>query len=289
MTWLLGVRIVIIALALVRFARDVAAVRRKSIPIKRLFLPLVILLAAALVANRLIPRAIGAAGLFCIDVAFLALCFSMAASLRSSAPHLRFTEERLQHVLERFFPPLFARWTSIELTVLRHSYTGVKAFVAPPKPTYGSYVNGSPVGLIGMLLVLGVVPDAFLRWVFLPSLAWPLALLIGALELWASLWIFGLYGTMAARPHEIASDGVVLHNGVLGSVRLHPHEITGVRVLETTKRRHLPRRRGDGSRVLALGGVPIVEIALENGQNVFVASDAPYELRALLAASTASG
>lgn len=287
MTWLFGVRIVIGGLALARLARDVASAREGRVPVTRCFLPLLALVAVALTAGNLIPRPVAAAGLALADVLFLSFCFALAAALRAGVSERRLPEERLQDVLERFFPPFFARYTSIELTVLRHAFAGVKAFVSPPKPTYASYVNGSPLGLFAMMLVLGAVPDAFLRWVFLPNLAWPIALGLNALELWACLWLFGLYGTMAARPHEISAGGVVLRNGVLGCVRFQPCDIVAARVLESTKRRHLPRKRGDGSHALVLGGVPIVHVTLAGGKDVFVASDAPHALCEALAAAPA--
>lgn len=278
MAWLIGVRIVVLLLALRRLGGDAAGVARKQLPATRLALPVLLVMAALLVANHLVPRAVTIAALLAVDVLFLIACFVIAASLRASALHLHYREDRLQHAFERFFPPAFARVFALELTVYSHVAAGAKGFVSPPKPSYASYVAGSKIIMLAIILTLSIVPDAFLLWLLLPHHLWWLALVLDALEIWSCGWLFGIYGTMIARPHEIGEESAVFHNGVLKRVRVDCADVLTARALGSVKRRALPRKRGDGSVVLALGGVPIVEIELRSGKKLFVASDAPDAL-----------
>lgn len=156
--------------------------------------------------------------------------------------------------------------------------TGLKAFVSPPRPDMRTYVNGSQCVMLAVIVTIAIVPDGFLFWMLMPRSLWWIVVILGVLEVWTSLWLFALYGSMVARPHEISGERIVLHNGMLGRVELEPKEIAAARSLGVVKRRALPRRRGDGSSVLAFGGVPVVEVELKSGRKIFVASDAPQVL-----------
>lgn len=284
MTWPVGVRIVIMLLALRRLGGDIAGIRRNELPATRLVVPLLVLTAALLVANQLVPRAVTIAVSFAVDLALLATCFMLASSLRASAPQVQYQEERLQHAMERFFPSAFARLVSIEVTVYAHITTGLKGLIDPPRPSHASYVNGSKVAMLAIILTLSIVPDAVFLWVLLPHHLWWLAIVLDVLEIWSCGWLFGIYGSMIARPHEIGEERIVFHNGILKRVRIDRSEIAAARAIGSVKRRALPRRRGDGSTVLALGGVPIVEISLRSGKKLFVASDSPQALCSVLLA-----
>lgn len=176
-------------------------------------MPLLIFAAALLIANQLVPRTVAMVALLAIDLLFLAACFMLASSLRASAPHPEYQEQRLQHGFERFFPSAMARVFSVELTVYAHIAAGLKGFINRPRPSHASYVNGSK------------------------------------------------------------------HNGILKRVQVDRDDVASARALGGVKRRALPRTRGDGSTVLARGGVPVVEVQLHSGKKLFVASDAPGTVR----------
>lgn len=138
--------------------------------------------------------------------------------------------------------------------------------------------------MLGVILTLSIVPDAFLLWLLLPHSLWWLALLFDVLEVWTCIWIFGLYGSMVLHPHELTPERVTFHSG-LNSVQVEPQSIAAARCLGLVRSRDLPRRRGDGSRVLTFGGVPVVEVALTSGIKLFVASDCPQALCDMLCAA----
>lgn len=265
MTWLLGVRIVIMLLALRRFGSDARRVWRKQLPPTRLVLPLLIFTAALLVANAIVPRTVAMAGLLALDLLFLASCFMLASSLRVSAPHLRHQEQRLAHAFERFFPPAFARLVSIELTVYSHIGAGLNGVVNPPRAGALTYVNGSKIVMLAIILTLAIVPDAFMLWLLLPHHLWWLALVLDVLEIWSCGWLFGLYGTMIARPHEIGEEHATFYNGVLKRTEVSRDDIVAA-----------------ASRDIKRNGVPVVEIELRGGKRLLIPSDAPDALVAVL-------
>ena len=170
--------------------------------------------------------------------------------------------------------------------MIEHAGEGLRAFLNPPRASALTYVEGSQIPLGAVIVAIAAVPDAFVLWLALPHGLWWLALLVDVLEIWGALWLFGLYGTMARSPHLIADGRVRLHNGALQTLEFERSNVAAAASLGSIRRRKLPRKRGDGSAVLALPGVPIVDIRLRNpvrGVNrIFVASDRPEALCALV-------
>lgn len=242
-------------------------------------------------ADRLVPRTLALTGLIVADALLFAACIGIVQTLRYSAT-AGSPEERLEDVLAGFFPPWFARLASADITVLTHAVAGMRAFVNPAPATAHSYIHGSKMMIAAIIIALSIVPDAFLFWLVLPARAWWVALSLNVLDVYACLWFFGLYGTMVRRPHEFSREKVLLRNGLCQTVELRPQHIARARPLGIVKRRQLARRRGDGSTVVSLGGVPLVDIVLLQPAierrlffakprmvtRVFVASDAPEAL-----------
>lgn len=145
------------------------------------------------------------------------------------------------------------------MTVLGYVAVGFKAFLDPPQPCATTYVTGSKVITLVVLLAVSLIPDAVLLWLILPHAFWWIAALIDILELYACVWAIGLYGSMVAMPHELSGSRVVFNNGALESLQLERADIASARVLGAVKRLH-------------------------GGRKIFVASDAPHHLcEALLA------
>lgn len=179
-----------------------------------------------------------------------------------------------------------------DVAVLAHALVGIRAVINPEKPTAYSYVTGSKLIPLGVILVLAIIPDAVLLWLLLPQTLWWLALILNALEIWACVWFFGLYGTMVRSPHELSPEKVLFRNGILHSVEIDPRSIGEMRELGIVRRAKLPLNRGDHCAVLAFGGVPLVEISFKvpglecrsgsqpkrNVERLFVASDVPGAL-----------
>ncbi len=176
--------------------------------------------------------------------------------------------------------------------MIEHAGLGLRAFLNGPHPSACTYVESSPVPIVALLCGIGVIPDGVFYWLMMPHALWWLALALDVVEIWSALWLLGLYGTMVRNQHVIESERVTLYNGSLGSVAFDRGDVAGVTSLGVVKRRKLPRERGDGSKVLALGGVPIVDIRFKAPVNgvtrVFVASDRPDALCAELTLSSST-
>ncbi|HVA27472.1 MAG TPA: hypothetical protein VNF68_04795 [Candidatus Baltobacteraceae bacterium] len=175
--------------------------------------------------------------------------------------------------------------------MIEHAGVGLRAFLDGSQPSAFTYVESSPIPLFALLCGIGVIPDGVFYWLMMPHALWWLALALDVAEIWTALWLLGLYGTMVRNQHAIENERVTLYNGSLGSVAFDRGDVADATSLGIVKRRKLPRERGDGSKVLALGGVPVVDIRFKvpvNGvTRVFVASDRPEALCAELMSSGA--
>lgn len=289
--WLV-IRLALIALLLRKIAVDARHVRRNEIASTRLIIPILILAAALLVANHLVPKPVAAVALLAIDFAFLLFCLKLVRAIQYSRSLNEMPERRLERVLLQFFPPMFAKFVSADITVLSHSLAGLKAFVNVVHHTPHTYLRGSKVIIIAVVMGAAIIPDAVFFWLLFPHHLWWFATLLNLLDIWAFLWLLGIYGTMARRPHEISLQKVVLRNGILQSVEFDPKDIKNINIIGIVKRRQLPRKRHDGSTVLTFGGVPLIDIELRRPavehhlffampravRRVYVATDVPDAL-----------
>jgi hypothetical protein len=260
--WLLGVRILALGLLLRRIAVDGWMVKRGNIPGTRLLVPGLMFGAVFLVANNVIPRSIATLSLILMDVAVLGACFVIARAVGRSAPEHALFGHNIEATLTTFFPAWFARLASSDLAILSNVAAGIREFVSPGRPAARTYVNGTKVGLLAVVVAISIIPDAVLLWLVVPRALWWFALTLDALDIWACAWLLGLYGSMASNPHDLSRQRVVLHSGVLQSVEFDPATIESAQPLGIMTRRQLRPRRGEGSTLLSFGGVPLVEIIL---------------------------
>jgi hypothetical protein len=143
-----------------------------------------------------------------------------------------------------------------------HSLAALKAFVNVVQHTPHSYIRGSKIIMAAAVMGVAIIPDAVFFRLVLPDKLWWLATLLDIVDVWAFVWLLGIYGTMARRPHEVSSEKVVFRNGILQTVEFDPKDIRGIRTVGIVKRRKLPRTRHDGSTVLTFGGVPLIDVRL---------------------------
>jgi hypothetical protein len=120
--------------------------------------------------------------------------------------------------------------------------TGVRAFLAPPPRSPSSYIYGSKIAILGVMVALSVVPDGFFLWLVLPRTLWWLAVAVDVLDAYAAIWLFGIYGSMANRPHCLEDDTIVVRNGLYQSVDFSCGDIACVRKLGLIRRFKLPKR-----------------------------------------------
>lgn len=199
-------------------------------------------------------------------------------------------------------PVALARIAAREMTLVAHARLGLRAFAQAPPSSDASYVGGSKVALGAVVLAIAAVPDAVFLLLLVPHAYVVLAIVLSLLDVWAVVWLFGLYGTMVARPHDLNSGLVTLHNGLLQSVTFAPEHVSDTIVRGRIKRRSLPRELREDAAFLGFGDIPILQIDLREPASVdhafaqqhrpvrriFVASDAPEQLQARLHALASS-
>jgi len=278
---------------------DGVKVSRQELPWTRLAVPTLILISAILVANNLIPRVYAAGALLGIDLVILASCIGIVVSLRRSKPSHSIVEV-IDDSLGAYFPSWFSKLVAGDLVIIAHAAIGLKAFIAPAKPTTFSYVHGSKIALAGAVVALSVLPDAVLFEFLIPRHFWWAAILLDVLNVWGCLWLFGVYGTMVRRPHVVSPNGITLHNGIMQRITFEPENVAQAKSIGLIKSYKLGRKRHDGSTVLTFGGVSLVQIRLKTPvlekhlfsvldrdvQTIYVASDESAKLALALVRDT---
>ena len=180
--------------------------------------------------------------------------------------------------------------------VIASAGAGLRATFAVPKPSPLTYVEKNMIGIFGLILLVGFLPDAFFRHLLMPSHLTTLNLALDLIELATGLWICGAYGTMANKPHELSGSTFTLNFGAFASIEIPLDAIDDARAVpESESRRELRRREGNAA-FFSAPGSGLVRLALtrriefrsypylrkRQTDVLFVPSDRPTELAALL-------
>lgn len=254
----LALRIVIVSLLLRRIYQDGRDALRGEGPATRLIIPSIILIAAVIVANHLVSRPVAAVGLFSLDILFLILCIRIALGLRHRDGLL---EQRLENALAAYFPLWFARLVGMEFTILRQAPVGVKHFFNPGPAAASTYVHGAKMMLAALIISVATVPDFIFTALIVPQKFWVLRVVLDALEIYACAWLFGIFGTMVARPHELSEDRVIVRNGIFQAAEIDRSDVLSARALGVVKKKQLPATATEAV-VMCAAGVPVVEVVL---------------------------
>lgn len=189
----------------------------------------------------------------------------------------------------------FTQSLEADLAMLRSALAGVRAVVNPPAPSGLTYVNASFWPLVVIVFVIGIPPDAFVRHLLVPQayLGWNLA--VDAIALLSALWLCGLFGSMAAFPHEVGPESVRFHLGAFGRLACAPSEIAGIERIEPAQAKGL-RMRDRAAGFLTVPGGHTVRVTFHRPvalarypflrtrsvERLYVSSDRPLELIALV-------
>ena len=180
--------------------------------------------------------------------------------------------------------------------VIASARSGLSATFAAPKPSPFTYVEKNMIGIFGLILLIGFVPDAFFRHLLMPAHLTTLNLAIDLLELLTSLWVSGAYGTMANKPHELSGTTFTMHYGASASIEIPLDAIDNSEAVPETESRRELRRRERNAAFFSAPGAGLVRLALtrriqftsypylrkRQTDVLFVPSDRPAELAALL-------
>ena len=165
---------------------------------------------------------------------------------------------------------------------------GIRAAIAVPRPSPFTYVERNPVGVFGIILLVGFIPDAFFRHLLVPHRYDIVNAIADALELLTAAWVCGAYAMMMELPHSIVGDALRLHFGAFARIDVPLSAIASIQSAGEEKTRVL-RRKHPGAVFLAAFGTPLVRIDLSRDvivwsypflrprttRTLFVASDRP--------------
>ena len=142
---------------------------------------------------------------------------------------------------------------------------GFAAVLSPPQSGPLTYFQALPLGMFGIVVIVGAVPEILLHHLFLHGV-WPYGLDIAAVG--SGVWLLDIYGSMIERPHSIDAGGITVNLGTLQSRRIEFSQVDDVNL----------DQRGR------------VFVRLEDGKRLNIQSDRPQQLRDLIGthASTSS-
>src|ERR1017187_305676 len=180
---------------------------------------------------------------------------------RSRHAHQGPLEDRLLEVIELFFPPLLARYVVLELVVARSALRGISRRAVKLVPGAFGYVENSIFPVLPFVVLLCAPADlALVHLIFrIQSILW--STVLGLLDVWALVWTYGLLTMMRLHPHQIVGVRLHLNKGMLAQSIIDLRTIDAIAVLDenATSPRRGPRH---GQSDLSLKGAPKLEIVL---------------------------
>ncbi len=151
------------------------------------------------------------------------------------------------------------------------------------------------LGMFGVVLLAGALPEIPLHHLFVPRAYWWVALLLDALVLYSAALVLALYGGMVQRPHALDGDRIVFQRGPLGWAEVDRTAITNVKPIVNPDARAIRHAHRDA--YFGVPGADLVQLQLSvparikrlfpysadlTSSELFVATDRPHELCALL-------
>lgn len=183
-----------------------------------------------------------------------------------------------------------------EFAILKSVTTGLRTIVASPAPKGCSYVEKHFLGMLGLVLAVGALPEIPVHHLFIGGRDWPIAVGLDLILVYSALWVLGVYGIMARRPHEVQSQTIVFHHGPFAHVNVPREALDHAEVVRAERAREARRRHPDAYALNVPGG-EFVYVRLKQPAKVvhtyparfertvnalLVPSDRPQELCALL-------
>lgn len=279
-----------------RLLKGVGRVRTRAMPVTRLFAPALLFAGSVCVAVHWIPKSVVIAVAIVVE-AFIEVSVIVIA-VRIARSREGALEQRLAEAFAPLYAPAFGRYIAMEFTVMWNAWCGMRTAFAPPRGSADTYVEKNMLGMLGLVLLVGAIPEIPLHHLLLAREPWWSAAILDFLVLYAAAWVFGLYGTMARRPHELGADRIVFHRGPLGCAEVERSAVRDATALVAPNARAIRQKHRNA--YLGLPGSDLVHLRLETPARVvrtfpvrrecsvselFVASDRPHELCALLAAA----
>ncbi|WP_243287564.1 hypothetical protein [Geothrix terrae] len=259
-TWILAA---LLGLVAVRLAVLLARWRRGALPGTRLLLPAVVLaeglgLLLSGGTSWVLRLRLGTA----LALELLLAALAMRAWRQAVALPGVWPETRIAAAFEAFVPPRAARLMALELVMLAGALRFLLGGFRDPAPVGFSHYRESALRSLLPALPLLLPGDVLLLHALSPHLAPGLRWVLHASTAYAVLWLFGLYASIKARPHQVQDGEVRLHQGLVKSVAFPAASVRSVAPLpdfddDWARHAHL-----QGVARLVATGAPQLELAL---------------------------
>ncbi len=267
---------------------------RKKAPAGHILLPAIIFI-------QLLRIGIGGAsrtGLFVCGAVFEigVLVFAVVLLRRAGARAANSAlEDHFERVFALFLPERMAALVARDVVLLWEGLCwAARRFRPLPVSGFG-YVEQSFIVVLPIAAPILCIAEEIVLGVLLRHQALWIRLSVVGLDIWAILYVFGIYATCQARPHQVTSQSVRLEQGIFGRCEFDP-----ALMLEASPEPG-PARKEPGAVRLTLKGAPAVKVHLsqpvgvkrilrgeQKFQTIVVSADDPSVLcRALRAAASA--
>jgi hypothetical protein len=228
---------------------------RKKAPAGHIVLPTIILIQLLRVsiagASRIGLLVCGVVFEICVLVFAVVLLRRAGARMAGSA-----LEDHFERVFAQFLPERLAVLVAREVVLL---WEGLRwaARRFRPLPVFGfGYLEQSFIAVLPIAAPLLCIAEEIVLGVLLRHQALWIRLSVVGLEIWAILYVFGIYATCQARPHQVTSQWVRLEQGIFGRCEFDPSLL-----MEASPESELARKDPGVAR-LTLKGSPAVKIQL---------------------------
>jgi hypothetical protein len=187
-------------------------------------------------------------------VAFaLVLLRRAGAKVAGSAP-----EDHFERVFAQFLPERLAALVAREVVLLWEGLRwAARRFRPLPVSGFG-YLEQSFIAVLPIAAPILCIAEEIVLGVLLRHQVLWIRLSVVGLEIWAILYVFGIYATCQARPHRVTSQSVRLEQGIFGSCEFDP-----ALVVEVSPEPELARK-DPGTVRLTVKGSPAVKIQLSH-------------------------
>jgi len=228
---------------------------RKEAPAGHIVLPAIIFI-------QLLRVSIGGAsrtGLF-VSAAIFEICVLVFAVvlLRRAGPRAAGSalEDHFEHVFAQFLPERLSALVARDIVLLWEGLRwAARRFRPVPVSGFG-YLEQSLIAVLLVAAPILCVAEEIVLGVLLRHQALWIRLSVVGLDIWAILYVFGIYATCQARPHQVTSQSVRLEQGIFGRCEFDP-----ALVVEASPEPELARK-DPGAVRLTLKGSPAVKIQL---------------------------
>jgi hypothetical protein len=165
-------------------------------------------------------------------------------------------EDHFERVFAQFLPARMAALVAGEVVVLWEGLRWAGRGFRPVCVSGFGYLEQSFIAVLPIAAPVVCIAEEMVLGVLLRHQALWIRLGVVGLDIWAILYVFGIYATCQARPHQVTSQSVRLEQGIFGRCEFDP----GL-VLEANPERE-PAQKDPGAVRLTLKGAAAVRVQL---------------------------